>query len=200
MGLNVEELKTLLPYYLTEDKKSWIARELKAFPEKFNYYTSQNSEEFLQGDGGTQVEIFRFDNGNRRSINGMLISNSCDISKDNERVIPSKAIFASLVSVDSYEKLLQKSGMEKGAIADKLDAIRAQKVTSMFFLPKGCRLETDHVAILDDLHSIPSDHYLGKNPQKLFSLSSVGFYLLVMKLSIHFCRMHEEVDRTNPTI
>ena len=58
---------------------------------------------------------------------------------------------------------------------------------------QGGHLEEDYVVLLDDLHSIPLASHPGD--QKLFTLSMAGFYLFIFKLSVHFCRLHEHVDR-----
>ena len=73
--------------------------------------------------------------------------------------------------------------------------IRAQGVTSIFYLPADDLLEEEHVALLDDLHSMPLEAH-GQAAEKLFTLSMAGFYLFVFKLSVHFCRLHENVDRS----
>ena len=49
--------------------------------------------------------------------------------------------------------------------------------------------------LLDDLHSMPIELH-GQAAEKLFTLSMAGFYLFVLKLSVHFCRLHENVDRS----
>ena len=66
----------------------------------------------------------------------------------------------------------------------------------MFYLPKGGALEDEYVALLDDLHSIPAHAFERvAEKKKLFTLSMVGFYLFLLKLSVHFCRFHENVAR-----
>lgn len=52
-----------------------------------------------------------------------------------------------------------------------------------------------HVALLDDLHSMPMEVYK-EAAEKLFTCSMEGLYLFVFKLSVHFCRLHENVDRS----
>jgi hypothetical protein len=65
----------------------------------------------------------------------------------------------------------------------------------MVYLPADGLLDEDHVALLDDLYSMPvAVHRQGA--EKLFTLSMAGFYLFVFKLSVHVCRLHEDVDRT----
>ena len=81
-------------------------------------------------------------------------------------------------------------------INDRFQAIREQRVTTMFYLPKGGSLEEEYVALLDDLHTVPARIFEQvAERKKLFTLSLVGFYLFVLKLSVHFCRLHEEVAR-----
>jgi hypothetical protein len=51
---------------------------------------------------------------------------------------------------------------------------------------------------LDNIHSIPyTSHLKNSGRKKLFTLSNTGFYMLVFKLSIHFCRLQENVQRGN---
>ena len=68
----------------------------------------------------------------------------------------------------------------------------------MFYLPADDPLSTEYVALLDDLHSMPVEA-LREVSDKLFTLSMAGFYLYVFKLSVHFCRLQENIDR-NPKI
>ena len=57
-------------------------------------------------------------------------------------------------------------------------------------------IEEDDVALLDDIHAISSQALIARNDNtKLFALSNVGSYLFVLKLSVHFCRLHEDVVR-----
>jgi hypothetical protein len=53
----------------------------------------------------------------------------------------------------------------------------------------------DHIALLDDLHTLPLGMFQKADRPKLFTLSQVGFYLFVVKLSIHFCRFSEGISR-----
>lgn len=71
-----------------------------------------------------------------------------------------------------------------------------QITTELFYLPRGSNLDDDYVALLDDIHTAPFPQFQRqKDKQKLFTLSQVGFYLFLFKLSIHFCRFHENIDR-----
>ena len=53
-----------------------------------------------------------------------------------------------------------------------MEAIRKQLVTSL-------SLDSDHIAILDDLHNIPLRKFFAEmaSLRKLFTLGQMGFYL-----------------------
>lgn len=66
----------------------------------------------------------------------------------------------------------------------------------LFYLPKGGELEEDHVALIHDAHTLPlSSFQAQQSRRKLFTLSQVGFYIFLFKLSVHFCRFHEKIHR-----
>ena len=126
------------------------------------------------------------------------MSNSCDIDPQNPRAAPSRVIFAPLVKLAAYEGLLRGGGFEMKSVDDTLAAIRAQKITNLFFLPAGGPLEEAHVVRLDEVHSMPVGAFFKpKEPEKLFTLSNTGFYMFVLKLSVHFCRLHEKINRNH---
>jgi hypothetical protein len=65
-------------------------------------------------------------------------------------------------------------------------------------MPTGGALSSEHVVVLDDVHSMPAQVYESeKKNGKIFTLSQAGFYLFILKLSIHFCRFHENLARTS---
>lgn len=202
MTFDAETLKQQIPYYLTASPaQKKLVQELKAISEgaKKGYFlqkTSEpNEETMLQGDGWEGFQIFSFDSGNRKAVRGIVLSNSCDISPDNERAMPPKVTFAPIVKLSALERIFDESGLDKERVASKLEAIRMQSVTSYFYLPATAPLDDEYVALLDDLHSMPFEKHR-KNGVKLFTLSMAGFYLFVFKLSVHFCRLQESVDRT----
>ena len=94
--------------------------------------------------------------------------------------------------------LLVQSGQKSEQIDAKIAAIKEQKVHNIFYLPSGAGIQKDQIALLDDVHSFPLNALnpsQGSANRKLATLSMVGFYLFVLKLSIHFCRLHENVER-----
>src|SRR5262249_26177507 len=77
-------------------------------------------------------------------------------------------------------------------------AIRKQHVTNLFYVPAGSGLEVDHVVLLDDVHTMPAEVFATERGTKIFTLSQAGFYLFIIKLSLHFCRFHEALIRAYP--
>jgi hypothetical protein len=196
MAIDPETLTSQIPYYLTREQKDGLLKALNEFPRPVPYYIDRYQDELLQGDGWARFDIVDFETGARDRIKGIVLSNSCDISIENKREVPPKITFAPIIKLGKYAQLLLKNNLTKQQIEDRFNAIREQRVTSMFFLPRGGALDEDHVALLDDLHTVPAIAFQQVNDQrKLFTLSMVGFYLFLLKLSVHFCRFQEEVAR-----
>lgn len=196
MQITSESIRDQIPYYLSQRAKENLAKALDRFPRQIDYYTGLYKEDLLQGDCWTSVDVFRFEDGVKKSIRALLLSNSCDVAPENRRDLPIKLSFASMVKLERYIDLLKKARLDEKQIETKVMAIKEQRVTSLVYFPKGAELEEDYVALLDDIHTVPSRAFVARNEKtKLFALSNVGFYLFVLKLSVHFCRLHEEVVR-----
>jgi hypothetical protein len=195
--ITVDEIRDHIPKYLAPEKQRELVQQLNKF-ETQNYYTILFPDEMLQGDGWSRIEIVRFRDGARDKIKGIVLSNSCDIDPANIRDFPPRIVFAPLVRLSDYIEALRRQGtLNDDQINTKIDSIRRQLVSSLFFLPSGAGLEAEHIAILDDLHNIPLNIYREESTKsKLFTLSQMGFYLFLLKISIHFCRFQEGISRS----
>lgn len=200
MTFDAEAFSKQIPDYLTAaPEKKALVSELKALSEgaTTGYYlhklSDPHGDKLLQGDGWPGLQVFSFKSGNLSSVRGIVLSNSCDVSPDNDRAWPPKVTFAPIVKLSAIRARFEQRSFAPSQIKGKLDAIRAQKVTNIFYLPADNHLSEEYVALLDDLHSMPVANHI-KN-EKLFTLSMAGFYLFVFKLSVHFCRLYENVDR-----
>lgn len=198
--MDADSLKDVIPYYLTSERKHGFLKELKSFMnrESLNYFSFGLGDTWLQGDccvGAPKVDVITL---RKNEIKCLVVSNSCDIDPNNPRTGATKALLAPLVPLSVYENMLreQHSGGKK-AVDGILEAIRAQKVTSVFYLPHFEALGGETIALLDDLQSVPvealPDPSNARN--RYFSLSQIGFFLFLFKLSVHLCRFHEEVER-----
>lgn len=202
MEFDAEQLQKQIPYYLTAEDQKVLLRELKSFADSgaANFLLSDSRDTFkqimLQGDGWRGFEVFVFDTGERRTVRGLVLSNSCDVDPENQRDWPARVMFAPIVRLSVYEDLLKKSGIDAKKIEAKLASIRAQKTSNMFFLAASDKLPEDCVVRLDDAHTMPVEAHLKREArEKLFTLNNTGFYMLVFKLSYHFCRLQERVNR-----
>jgi len=204
MNFDAEALRRQIPYYLTAPPaQKQLLTELKALSRGASkgHFFPENSDQFnehsLQGDGWAGFQAFSFKDQALQNLRGIVLSNSCDIAPDNKRDTPPRISFAPLLRLAKLESRFQDRGLSQEGIESRLSAIRAQSVTSLFYLPKDGPLEHESVVLLDDMHSMPVDVFRTTG-KKLFTLSMAGFYLFVFKLSVHLCRLQEDVDRSSP--
>ena len=196
MQITTESIQDHIPYYLTQDAKEKLVEALDGFPRQIEYYINLFQADILQGDGWNSLELIRFENGERKLVKGILLSNSCDIDINNKRDLPPKLTFSPIINLNRYIGMLANVGLDKDKIEAKVVSIKEQKVSTLFYLPKGAGLEEDYIALLDMAYTLPFPVFAGRNDkQKLFTLSQVGFYLFLLKLSVHFCRFHENIAR-----
>lgn len=202
MSFDAESLQKQIPFYLTAEDQQALVRELKAIAGGgaaeylLSDYDNEFNEVMLQGDGWRGFQLFIFESGERRAVRGVVLSNSCDVDPKNPRDIPARVIFAPLVKLSSYESLLAKSGIDGSRIEAKIASIKSQKTTNVFYLPASGKLAEDYIVRLDEAHSMPvAAHIDSQDREKLFTLTNTGFYMLVLKLSVHFCRLQEQVNR-----
>lgn len=186
-----------IPYYLTQEQKIGLASALSDFrTNPASYYINKYLNEILQGDGWSNLEVIRFEDSGRNSIKGIILSNTCDITSENKRPVPAKITFAPIIRLSRYSSKLERAGLTAQQINAKIQAIREQNVTTIFYLPQEGTLDDDYIALLDDVHTIPAKAFEPiQSNDKVFTLSMFGFYLFLLKLSVHFCRFHEEVAR-----
>ena len=202
MNLDAETLIQQIPYYLTSEDQKVLLDELTAISRGgtaeylLDAYRDSFKEVMLQGDGWRGFQLFLFEAGDRRSVRGIVLSNSCDVDPENLRDVPARVIFAPLVKLAAFKALLEASGISADRITDKISAIKAQRTSNIFYLPAGGSLQEDHVVRFDDVHNMPvAAHIKSADREKLFTLNNTGFYMLVLKLSVHFCRLQEKVNR-----
>lgn len=198
-----EEIKRFLPQFLSAEAQRDLFRSILQFPDNLNsrMYSSAllRETEFLQGDGVKSMPFVllpRTDFGRQPAI---ILSNSCDLSLDNSRLLDLRVNYAPIHKLEKYENLLRnQKPRDSNRIASHLAAIRRQEVSHLFYLPDGpggpgyeglVRLDTIQNASLGELSAnrIPQD--------RLFTFSNYGQYLFLVKLSIHLTRIRDGVDR-----
>jgi len=191
-----EQARIFLPKYLSPEQHKQLYDELRAFPENIHYYTQKPDlqNELLQGDGWTGLVAINFKTKASKSVSGAIISNSCDVSADNRRALPVNLLFAPIIRLQRYAKLLGE-GLGSQGVDSTLSDIRRQRVTSVVYLPPFSDVIEESIVPLDDIHAHPLDDFIQQERSKVFTLSQYGFYIFLLKLSIHFSRFQEGVVR-----
>ncbi|CZH22209.1 Uncharacterised protein [Legionella pneumophila] len=190
-----DDIRTQLPPYLSAEQKKELFEEISKFP-NINYFTNKiGTNELLQGDGWSGLTVLDFPTGNRKQVKGVILSNTCDIDVNNSRDTDVNIIFAPLVKLDNYTALLRANGVSDTALTDKIKAIKQQQVTSIMYIPKIGSMDVEYIINFDDIHSQPLSSFVTGGGTKLFTLSQSGFYVLLLKISIHFCRFQEGIVR-----
>ena len=193
----LDQIRLYLPKYLSPERQQALWNELKAFPADYRLYSERNEEAgLLQGDGWRGFIAIDFVSRGDRIVSGLVMSNSCDISAENRRALTPNVVFAPLLSLGRYKALLESSGETAEQISSTMTEIRKQKITSLMYFPgvAGSDL-AESLVLFDNLHAQPLDNFLGRERSRLFRLSDFGFYLFLFKLSIHFTRMQEGIER-----
>lgn len=192
-----EQIKLYLPKYLSPEHSKELYSELSRFPNIPSFYFDRDDlrEQLLQGDGWKGFIAIHFETGTRKTVSGVVISNSCDVSPENTRNTPIHILFAPLVNLAKYVEILRSSGKTDPQIADILAGIRAQKVSYIFYLPSHPGVIEESLILLDDIHAHPLSDFLQRERACLFRLSQTFFYIFLIKLSIHFSRFQEGVQR-----
>src|SRR5687767_15143480 len=107
--LDYEKISLFLPQYLNPDERRGLFDELKRFPAKIRFYdvTEAHKESLLQGDGWRDFVAIDFQTTAKKSVSGVIISNSCDISTANERDISPNILFAPIIKLEKFACLLR---------------------------------------------------------------------------------------------
>ena len=192
-----EEIKLFLPKYLSTSQTKELFDSLSAYPNLPKHYLPPFAleDDVLQGDGWRGFVVINFFTLKKKTISGVILSNSCDIDEQNRRATPRNVLFAPLVSLMKYEEAMRAGGLTEAQIADTLREIRAQRVTNIYHLPKKQYGPEESIIVLDDIHPHPLQHFLTNQRSLIFRLHEAAFYILLIKLSIHFCRVQEGVRR-----
>ena len=200
-----EEIRKHLPQYLSADSTKILFEELEQFPENIDsrLYTTKLLDEnvLFQGDCIKDMPVANLPEPTINKAPVMLLSNTCDNDPRNQRYVPPNLIYAPVVKLKKLVALLEENGVEQFKIESMVITIKKQHITQIFYLPCGYGVTEESVVLLDKINNC--DNLLAGNNLKdvrLFCLSDYGFYLLLFKLSMHFTRIQEKVDRNKGTI
>lgn len=198
----LEDLSIYLPKYLSEESTKILLEELKQFPvdgTKKTIYTCALDESpiIYQGDGLKELEVISLPDESIRKTSVIILSNTCDVDTDNKRFFPSRMCYAPIIDLDKYQKMLLLNGYSEQQVNSHVEDIKKQVITQIFYLPRGSGLAYDGIVFLDRINNI-SNQVIDRNElqtRRIFTLSDYGYYLFLLKISIHFSRVQEKIDR-----
>lgn len=196
-----DEIKQYLPKYLSEKATQNLFQNLKDFPDNIQsrLYSGVLDEQVnvFQGDGLRKMLIVKLPNPEIVQGPVMIISNTCDTSFSNKRFISPSLIYCPILKLSNHIQVLKEENVEEEKINARVENIKKQSVSDIFYLPKAGNLPEDCIALFNEINSCDIEYVTPKfvKEKRLFSLSDYGFYLFIFKLSIHFTRIREEVER-----
>lgn len=209
-SFNNTSWNSLLPNYLTDSDKRRLQTALQQFQDGTkriiytDFYTQTTEPDFLQADLVYDIRLAYWNKEEKmyekRYATSIIVSNSCDISATNSRPTNTKqCILAPLVEMEIYLEEMRLGGMPEGKINNHRTEIMQQSISNLFYLPENTNNNTDYIAQLDKLFWFPVEelHKIAENitEERIAQLSLYGFYLFMLKLSYHLCRLPEEKDR-----
>jgi hypothetical protein len=165
--IDFEDIKKYLPQYLSNIANENLFSELKNFPGNIDkrLYTGllKNDSIIYQGDGFSELLHIELPNTTTKKLNGMVLSNTCDIDQDNVRLMSSRLIHAPIINLQKYHKMLINmfvvtNKKSKEIIEQHISSIRKQYISHVFFLPKGGGLENDSIILFDRVTTLPSNY------------------------------------------
>lgn len=156
-----------------------------------------HSDELFQGDGLSQIPFYDAVSQEVRPANVIVLSNSCDINLNNKRMESINICVAPILNLEKYEKRLLTKGYNKQQVASHISDIKRQVITHVIYLPKTEKMTYEAIVRLDKICSVDRNKVSNEDIQhnRLFTLSDFGLYLFLLKLSIHFTRIKERIDR-----
>ncbi|MDD4969490.1 MAG: hypothetical protein PHT07_08685 [Paludibacter sp.] len=199
--MNFDDIENYLPKYLSEDSYQKLLTAVKQFPENIdqriysNILNDYNS--ILQGDCISNMPVVNLPILKIGNVDCIILSNSCDNFPDHQRYFPTRLTYAPIFNLNKFiNKAKEQFELTSDQITGYLSSIKRQEITQILYLPKIENKLEESIVFFDRINNcsiedIDSDI---KNTRK-FSLSDYGFYLFIVKLSIHFSRIMEKVDR-----
>jgi len=204
--INFEQVKMYLPQYLSSVDQKTLFKEIKSFPNNIDkrMYTLKLMQDnsFYQGDGIKDLLVVDLKSRTFLKTPSIILSNTCDVDPLNKRLFTTRILYAPILNLNKYENALINNFVLTGLeTSERINAhisdVKKQFITNIFYLPYTQGLGNESIVFLDAIINCPLDELSLDNisTNRLFSLSDYGFYMLLIKLSIHFTRVREGVSR-----
>jgi len=168
---------SIAPYKINNLKKA--IEQFRFTGKTFDVCRSTPLEDLSQGDVFEEIP-FRYINDEGKEITlkrkAMLLSNTCDASRN------STLIFAALIPLDEFQK-------EYSSMSD----IKNNIITQLMYIPCNyTQNEAVDFGLINSYSRIAFNQMLnlGKT-NKIYSLNDYGFYMLLSKITMFFCRRQD---------
>ncbi len=197
---SLDDFKYHLSRYLTEDSTKKLFEEIENFPDNIDnriYTTRLKCEKTVfQGDGIRDLPVISLPSVKSVNAKVMVFSNTCDVDPQNDRPFNSRVCYAPIFNLSKYKAMLEQNFPED-SVEGHLRSVRNQEITQIFYLPYHPDIEGESIVFFDRINNLDRRHIKADQipEQRLFTLSDYGFYLFLIKLSIHFTRIGEKVER-----
>ena len=212
MPFGDDYFEKILPSYLVEADKTRLKEALRQFTIEeraneinySNFYRSYDHAYFMQSDLIKEIRVSKWDDESavfqKGYTDAIIISNTCDISFENKRDVNTKqCLFAPLIDFNEYLADLEKAGYSKDKIISFSQNVKAQLRTNIFYLPVHFKEGKEYIVLLDNIFWFPTaelNSYIDNiDENRITSFTHFGFYLFILKLSYHLCRLPEQCDR-----
>ena len=199
--MNVKEtIRQFLPKYLSPEEEDKLVVCINEFPANINtrFYTTYLKDEqtIFQGDGIISLPIVDLPNSEIKNVSCLILSNTCDTDEHNDRLFPSRLNYSQIIPLSKYIAALNILNLDSKRIQNHLKAIKNQGITQIFYLPPTTNF-AESIVFLDRINNCDNiliDRTTLKET-RIFTLSNLGFYLLLLKMSVSFTRIAEKVNR-----
>lgn len=198
MAWTPEELREILSADLHQENLAKVVSELQRMQAGDGLLTGDHEDAPLQGDVYEGVPCVVRKSGELKLVSrrAMLITNSCDADRGNARAIPVELTVVPVLRLSRYHQMLIDNSVTPEAADNMINAIKRQEKTNLLFLPSGGHLTEETVALLDAAQSMTWEQFREMGaPRRVAVLTQRGFWMLLIKLSMHFQRPHEGVPR-----
>lgn len=211
MSFSELSLNEFLPGYLSPDIKDRLKSGLADFfhvgaddrEKNYNGFYALDAPNFLmQSDVLQSVRTIDWDEDLADYVPcyfpSIVVSNTCDITEENLRSTNIKqALLAPIIPVSEYLQDMEQAFTSE-QVKTFYNSLKRQEHSNLFYLPKNHRNNKDYIVFLDKIywHPVSSLNKLSGSlsQERFLSLSNWGFYLFLLKLSYHLCRLPEAYD------
>ena len=201
--MSFEDIRIYLPKFLSPENERELFEGIRQFPENLpsRFYSKKlvGEPSVFQGDGIRGLPVINLPEPRIGEARALILSNTCDVDPANPRpFFPAHLCYCPIFDLGKYRHALVSEGrLEEKQIDSHLDDVRRQRVTQVFYLPGTPGIIDESLVFLDRVNSCRNTIIARESvpERRLFSLSTFASWLFLLKLSIHFTRFTDKVNR-----